>query len=84
MTDIVACFEMILGGGWSFLTETEVPGLGFSYAVLLIGLAIVPLGFKFLSLALGFNVGHSSDSDGYGTRGSKRHNISDSRKNDVR
>ena len=85
MTDIISCFQTILDGGWSFLTKTEVPGLGFSFAVLLIGLAVVPLGFKFLSIALGFSVGHvSSPVHDYGTRGSKKYNVSDSRKSDVR
>lgn len=84
MTDVVACFKAILDGGWSLLAKTNVPGLDFSYGVLLVGLALIPLGFRLLSIALGFSFGSKSDSDGYGTRGSRKHTISDSRKNDVR
>ena len=47
----------VLSGGWRLLCETTVPGLDFSFAVLLIGLALVSLGFKFLSFVLGFGFG---------------------------
>lgn len=81
--DVLECIKVILTGGWQLLAKTEVPGLGFSYAMLFVTLALVPIGFAFLSLALGFNVGHLT-SDSYGTRSSRKTKISDSRKNDTR
>lgn len=79
--EVIECIKVILTGGWQFLAKTQVPGLGFSFAMLFVTLALVPIGFNFLSLALGFNVGHEGDS--YGTRSSKNAKISDSRKNDT-
>lgn len=81
--EVLECIKTILSGSWQILVKTQVPGLGFSYAMLLVTLALVPIGFNFLSLALGFNVGHLT-SDSYGTRSSKKTKISDSRKNDTR
>lgn len=74
----------ILSGGWQLLSKTAIPGLGFSYAMLLVGLALVPVGFRFLSIALGFSVGHLTPRAGYGSRGSKDYKTSEARKNDVR
>ena len=80
--EVLECIKVILSGGWQILAKTQVPGLGFSFAMLYVTLALVPIGFTFLSLALGFNLGHATDS--YGTRSSRKTKISDSRKNDVR
>ena len=79
--EVLECIKVILTGGWQFLAKTQVPGLGFSYAMLFSTLALVPIGFNLLSLALGFNVGH--DGDSYGTRSSKNTKISESRRNDT-
>lgn len=81
--EVLECIKVILSGGWQILAKTQVPGLGFSYAMLLVTLALVPIGFNFLSIALGFSVGHLT-SDSYGTRSSRKTKISDSRKNDTR
>lgn len=81
--EVLECIKTILSGGWQFFVKTKVPGLGFSYGMLLVTLALIPVGFNFLSIALGFNVGHLS-SDTYGTRSSKNAKISDARKNDTR
>lgn len=81
--EVLECIKTILSGGWQLLVKTEVPGLGFSYGMLLVALALVPIGFNFLSLALGFNVGHLT-SDSYGTRSSKNVKTSDARKYDTR
>lgn len=47
----------VLEGGWRMLTETTIPGLDFSVAALLVGIAMVSLGLKFLSFVLGFGFG---------------------------
>lgn len=80
--EVLEFIKVILTGGWQILAKTELPGLGFSFAMLFVTLALVPIGFNLLSLALGFNVGHEGDS--YGTRSSKNAKISDARKNDTR
>ena len=80
--DVLECIKVILTGGWQILAKTEVPGLCFSYAMLFVTLSLVPIGLSFLSLVLGFNVGHMTDL--YGTRSSKNAKISDARKNDTR
>ena len=74
----------ILSGAWQLLTKTTVPGLNFSFAVLLVGLALVPVGFRFLSIALGFSVGHLTHGSDYGSRSSNKYKTSEARKNDVR
>lgn len=81
--EVLEFIKVILTGGWQILAKTEVPGLGFSFAMLFVTLALVPIGFNLLSLVLGFNVGHLT-SDFYGTRSSKNAKISDARKNDTR
>ena len=80
--EVLEIIKTILSGSWQILVKTQVPGLGFSFAMLYVTLALVSIGFLFLSLALGFNVGHMTDS--YGTRSSRKAKISDERKNDTR
>ena len=80
--EVLECIKVILTGGWQLLAKTEVPGLGFSYAMLFVTLVLVPIGFNFLSLALGFNVGQLT-SESYGTRKSKKVKIAASRRNDT-
>lgn len=81
--EVLECIKVILSGGWQLLVKTEVPGIGFSYGMLLVALALIPVGFGLLSLALGFNVGHLT-SDSYGSRSSRNVKTSDARKNDTR
>lgn len=84
MNDVLQGISVILSGGWKLLTETTVPGTDFSFGMLLVMLACVPIGFRLLSVALGFNVGHiSSPVQDYGTKGSKRYRVSAARKNDT-
>ena len=61
MFDLLNCIKTFLSGSWDFFTETDVPGLGFSFAVLFIGLALIPISLSFLSLILGFPVGNVSE-----------------------
>lgn len=48
----------ILSSGWTFLTSVEVPGMGFSFATLLVGLFLADLGLHFLGMVLGVGFGH--------------------------
>lgn len=84
MSDLLNCIETFLSGAWKFFTKIDVPGLGFSFAVLLVGLAIIPISLSFLSLILGFPVGTVSDGEELASRGSRRFRLPPARKNDVR
>lgn len=55
------CIKTFLSGAWKFFTQTDVPGLGFSFAVLFVGVALIPISLAFLSLVLGFPVGSPGD-----------------------
>ena len=83
-SDVIRCIKVFLGYAWKFFTKTDVPGLGFSFAVLLVGLAIIPISLSFLSLILGFPVGTVSDGEELASRGSRRLCLPPARKNDVR
>lgn len=75
---------MFISNAWKFF-QVNVPGTNFSFAVLTIGLLLVPVSLSFLSLALGFPVGNvDSVSASFGTRGSRKYKVSSVRKNDVR
>ena len=84
MSNLLNCIETFLSGAWKFFTKIDVPGLGFSFAVLLVGLAIIPISLSFLSLVLGFPVGNISDAESFGSRGTRNPKVSSARKNDVR
>lgn len=84
MSDLLNCIKTFLSGAWDFFTETYVPGLGFSFAVLFVGLALIPISLSFLSLILGFPVGTVSDAESLGSRGTRNPKVSSARKNDVR
>lgn len=47
----------LLSNSWRFLMHTFIPGTDIAYGVLLIGLCLISLGFKFLSIAIGHNIG---------------------------
>lgn len=57
MSDIVLGVSGFLSAAWKFLMNTFIPGTEIAYGVMFIGLALIPIGFKFLSIALGHNVG---------------------------
>ena len=99
MSDLMNCIKTFLSGAWKFFTETDVPGLGFSFAVLLIGLVLIPVSLSFLSLILGFSVGSIPDIDPIeigsrggssyysrrtGLPGGAKYRLPEARKNDVR
>lgn len=84
MSDLMSAIRMFLSNAWKFF-QIDVPGTNFSFAVLTIGLLLVPVSLSFLSLALGFPVGSvDSASAAFGGKGSKKYKVSAARKNDVR
>lgn len=81
--------KAILTNSWTFLVSTDVPGTGISFGVVMIGLALIPIGFGFLSMVLGCSLGdlpgvNRFAGGEYGSSGSRRYHISSARKNDVR
>lgn len=85
MSDIMIGISGLLSNAWRFLMHTLVPGTQIAFGVFFIGLALIPVGFEFLSIAVGHNVGEVGTSGGkYGARGSKRVNVSQKRKGDTK
>lgn len=85
--DLATGIASWLSNAWRFFTEVTIPGTSITFGVLAIGLAVIPIGFRFLSLMAGHNIGETGfdkEVTDYGTRGSKKVKISNSRKNDVR
>lgn len=83
--DLMIGISSFLTNSWRFFTDTTIPGTNITFAVLALGLALVPVGFQFLSIMTGHNIGETGVSGSmYGSRGSKDAKISDKRKNDVR
>ena len=65
--------------------DVKIPGLDIPFAVLFVGIALINIGFRFLSLAVGFNVGSVSDVSDFGMpRTSKDMHIAARREHDVR
>lgn len=91
MSDILDFITLFLSKSWEFF-KIDVPGTNFSFGVVLVGLALVGVGFRFLSIMLGHNIGEASppeidffSSRAYGSTAlSTHHNIPPARKNDVR
>lgn len=83
--DLITAVSTFLSNGWRLFTETNIPSTEIPFSVLFIGLAIIPIGFRFLSIMVGHNIGETgvTGSD-YGTRTGKKAEISDKRKNDTR
>ena len=91
MSNLLSSIEMLFKNGWKFFTQTDVPGTSISFAVFTVGLALIPVCFRFLSIMLGHNIGEADFSTlscihgpTFGAAGSSRYRISDGRKNDVR
>lgn len=57
MENVLSLIGAVLDGGWKMLTEIDVPGLGFSFGALLVGILLVSFGFRVLSFALGWTFG---------------------------
>ena len=91
MSNLLSSIEMLFKNGWKFFTQTDLPGTSISFAVFTVGLALIPVCFRFLSIMLGHNIGEADFSTlsrihgpTFGAAGSSRYRISDGRKNDVR
>ncbi len=92
MTDLMSGIKMLIENGWKFFTQTDVPGTGISLATFSIGLALIPVCFRFLSIMLGHNIGEADFSTfgrihmpgTYSAAGSSRYRISPGRQLDVR
>ena len=89
MSDLMQAIKAILTNSWKFLTSIDIPGTDISFGVAMIGLALIPIGFGFLSLVLGCTLGdlpgvNEFAGSEYGSSGSRRYRVSDARKNDVR
>lgn len=91
MSNLLSSIEMLFKNGWKFFTQTDVPSTSISFAVFTVGLALIPVCFRFLSIMLGHNIGEADFSTlsrihgpTFGAAGSSRYRISDGRKNDVR
>ena len=57
MSNLLSSIEMLFKNGWKFFTQTDVPGTSISFAVFTVGLALIPVCFRFLSIMLGHNSG---------------------------
>lgn len=86
MSEIMDAVRFLLHDTWHFLMHTFIPNTHIAYGVMLVGLALIPIGFKFLSLAVGHNVGEIGGipNVGFGEPKSTSLVVSDKRKNDVR
>ena len=88
MSDIMLGIRALLDNSWHLLMNTYIPGTRIAFGVFFVGLTLIGIGFRFLSLALGHNIGEVGGFDGvsasYGSRGSKNPKVSAERKNDVR
>lgn len=92
MSNLLSSIEMLLKNSWKFFTQTDVPGTSISFAVFTVGLALIPICFRFLSLMMGHSIGEADLSifnrpysgSGYGAAGSSRYRISPGRQLDVR
>lgn len=90
MSDIILGIRGLLSSAWHFLMNTYIPGTEIAFGVFFVGLAMIPLGFRFLSIAIGYNIGATGDlseigySVDYGSTGSRSLRVSEERKLDVR
>lgn len=92
MSDLLNGIKALLENGWKFFTQTDIPGTDISFAVFTVGLALIPLAFRFLSIMLGHTIGEADFSvldrlhlpATYTAVGSPRYRISPGRQLDVR
>lgn len=89
MSDIVSGISGLLSASWHFLMNTYIPATEIPLGVVFVGLCVMSLGFKFLSLVVGHSIGDPAEAAQSYNMIPKRWNtlkarISDARKNDVR
>lgn len=87
----MSAIQALFKNSWKFFSETDVPGVGISFATLAIGLVLVSVAFQFLSIMLGHNIGEADFSTfdrihyyKMGSFGSSKYRISPGRQLDVR
>lgn len=51
--EVMRAIKFLLRSGWHFLVSVQVPGMGFSFAVLLVGLFLARLGLRLLLMVMG-------------------------------
>lgn len=61
MYNIISAISGILESSWHFLMHTFIPGTQIAYGTLFIGLCAMAIGFRFLSIAVGHNIGEAED-----------------------
>lgn len=60
----------LLSMSWDFFTEVEVPGLGFSFAALFVGLFLAVLSLRLLGYMFGFgSISSNSIIGAFGLKG---------------
>lgn len=87
MSNIMEAIKGFLSMTWNFLMHTYIPGTDIAFGVMFVGLAMIGIGFRFLSLAIGYNIGDVGGFPGvesYGAAGSHKYKVSEGRKHDVR
>lgn len=87
MSDIMVAIKGFLSMAWNFLMHTYIPGTDIAFGVMFVGIAMIGIGFRFLSLAIGVNVGEPLghwESIGPSHYVSYKPRITDGRKNDTR
>lgn len=82
-SDLYTAISSFVSNSWRFFTQITIPGTEITMGHLAIGLAIVPLALRFLSIMLNVQLGDPPDT-GYGNPKSKSLTISSKRELDVR
>lgn len=82
--DLMIAISSFLSNAWRFFTEVTIPTTNITMGALAIGLAIVPIALRFLSIAIGVNIGDAPVDTGYGNPKTKSLTISDKRYLDTR
>ena len=57
MSNIMVAIKGFLSMTWNFLMHTYIPGTDIAFGVMFVGIAMIGIGFRFLSLAIGQNIG---------------------------
>lgn len=76
--NVLELIRVFLSETWRLMTSVTIPGTSFSPAVLLVGVALVALGLRVLSLILGVSFGGG---ESYRSQ-SRRGRVSDERSGD--
>lgn len=87
MADIVAGITGFMRHSWNLIAGCYIPGTSISIGHMLVGLALIGLGWNFLSLILKINIGSSdsgSSGSDYGSGSNKNIRINNKRRGDDR